>query len=51
MQVKKRSQTGADTRTEPGKEAPRPVGMQTMGPMLYEQIRRVLVELKLVSGN
>jgi hypothetical protein len=51
MQAKKRAHSGADTRTEEAKEAPRPVGMQTMGPMLYEQIRRVLVELKLVSGN
>lgn len=51
MQAKKRAQSGADIRTEDTKAAPRPVGMQAMGPTLYEQIRRVLVELKLVSEN
>ncbi len=50
MQAKKRVQNGAAIRTEDTK-APRPVGMQAMGPTLYEQIRRVLVELKLVSEN
>ena len=51
MEAKKRAQTGADIRTEAAKVAPRPVGMQAMSPTLYEQIRRVLVELKLVSEN
>ncbi|MBN1206921.1 MAG: hypothetical protein JXB05_18705 [Myxococcaceae bacterium] len=51
MQTKKRAHPGADIRAKEGKEAPRPVGMQTMGPTLYEQLRRVLVELKLVSEN
>lgn len=50
MQAKKRAQTGAEVRTEEAK-MPRPVGMQAMGPTLYEQLRRVLVELKLVSEN
>ncbi|WP_224366767.1 hypothetical protein [Hyalangium versicolor] len=50
MQAKKRAQNGAEVRTEDAK-APRPVGMQAMGPTLYEQIRRVLVEMKLVSEN
>ena len=50
MQAKKGVQTGADIRTEDTK-VPRPMGMQSMGPTLYEQIRRVLVELKLVSEN
>jgi hypothetical protein len=50
MQAKKRTHHEADSRTEDSKVA-RPVGMQTMGPTLYEQIRRVLVELKVVSEN
>ena len=52
MQAKKRAaQSGADVRTEDNKMPPRPVGMQAMGTTLYEQIRRVLVEMKLVSEN
>jgi hypothetical protein len=50
MQAKKRTQPETHTRSEDTK-TPRPMGMQTMGPTLYEQIRRVLVELKLVSDN
>jgi hypothetical protein len=50
MQPKKRSQSEAVVRTDDAKPA-RPVGMQTMGTALYEQLRRVLVELKVVSEN
>jgi hypothetical protein len=50
MNAKKRTQNGPEARTEEQK-SPRPVGMQTMGPTLYEQIRRIVVELKLVSEN
>jgi hypothetical protein len=51
MQAKKRTtQTTTESRTE-DKATPRPVGMQTMGTTVYEQLRRVLVELKLVSEN
>ncbi|AKQ64275.1 hypothetical protein A176_001187 [Myxococcus hansupus] len=35
----------------PRKAAPRPVGMQEMGPNLYEQLRRALVELTPVSSH
>lgn len=48
--TKKRPQSGAEIRTEDTK-APRPVGMQAMGTTLYEQIRRVLVEMKVVSES
>jgi hypothetical protein len=51
MQSKKRTNAGTGTRTEESKATPRPVGMQTMGPTIYEQIRRVLMELKPVSEN
>ena len=50
MQAKKRAQNGPDNRAEEQK-AERPVGMQTMGQKLYEQIRRIVGELKLVSDN
>jgi hypothetical protein len=49
MQTKKK--TRAAIHTEDTKPSQRPVGMQAMGPTLYEQIRRVLVELKLASDN
>jgi hypothetical protein len=51
MQAKKRTQQGQEVRTEAPKQVPRPEGMQTMGPTLYEQIRRIVGELKLVSDN
>jgi hypothetical protein len=52
MQAKKRTQSAAPVRTEDANAKPaRPVGMQTMGTALYEQLRRVLVEMKLVSEN
>ncbi|MFP2963324.1 hypothetical protein ACLEPN_37610 [Myxococcus sp. 1LA] len=35
----------------PRKAAVRPVGMQEMGPNLYEQLRRALLELAPVSSN
>ncbi|ABF91781.1 hypothetical protein MXAN_5725 [Myxococcus xanthus DK 1622] len=35
----------------PRKAAVRPIGMQEMGPTLYEQLRRALVELTPVSSN
>lgn len=35
----------------PRKAAIRPIGMQEMGPTLYEQLRRALVELTPVSSN
>lgn len=50
MRAKKRAQSGNEVRAEEPKH-PRPVGMQAMGPTLYEQIRRVLTEMKLVSEN
>jgi hypothetical protein len=50
MQTKKRTQSEVTVRPEDAKPA-RPVGMQTMGTALYEQLRRVLVELKVVSEN
>jgi hypothetical protein len=50
MRAKKRAHSGNEVRPEEQK-SPRPVGMQAMGPTLYEQIRRVLVEMKLVSEN
>jgi hypothetical protein len=49
MQTKKLTQNGTDIRTEEAKA--RPEGMQTMSTTLYAQLRRVLVELKLVSEN
>jgi hypothetical protein len=52
MHAKKRAvHSGSEARSEDPKTPPRPVGMQAMGPTLYEQIRRVLVEMKLVSEN
>ncbi|MFP2911025.1 hypothetical protein ACLESD_39515 [Pyxidicoccus sp. 3LFB2] len=51
-QPKKRT-TLSDLSTveSPRKATSRPVGMQEMGPGLYEQIRRALLELKPVSGT
>ncbi|HEX8698422.1 MAG TPA: hypothetical protein VF815_06285 [Myxococcaceae bacterium] len=53
MQAKKKNRAGSTTQTEDTKPASRPVGMQTMGPTLYEQLRRALAELdiKLASDN
>ncbi|KFE63540.1 hypothetical protein DB31_2658 [Hyalangium minutum] len=52
MQDKKKTQHDPAVRTEaPKPVATRPEGMQTMGPTLYEQIRRIVGELKLVSDN
>lgn len=45
MQAKKRVSPVVDIRVQELKPTPRPVGMQAMGPTLYEQIRRVLLEL------
>lgn len=50
MRAKKRAHSETEVRAEEPKH-PRPVGMQAMGPTLYEQIRRVLTEMKLVSEN
>jgi hypothetical protein len=50
MRAKKRTQGVTEVRADEQKQ-PRPVGMQEMGPTLYEQIRRVLTEMKLVSEN
>lgn len=52
-QPKKRTTLTSDhgTAESPRKAASRPVGMQEMGPGLYEQIRRALLELKPVSGT
>jgi hypothetical protein len=54
MQAKKRVKAGATVLTTgESKPSQRPVGMQTMGPTIYEQIRRTLLEmeLKLASEN
>jgi hypothetical protein len=55
MHAKKRVNGMADVRPVSPKPAVRPVGMQTMGPMLYAQIRQTVAELelemKLVAGN
>lgn len=55
MHAKKRVQGMADVRPASPKPAARPVGMQTMGPTLYAQIRQTVaeleVEMKLVAGN
>lgn len=46
QQPKKRTTPTTDLRTlEQPRKARRPVGMQEMGPGLYEQIRRALTEL------
>ncbi len=50
MRAKKRAHSSTEVRAEEQK-SPRPEGMQTMGPTLYEEIRRVLTEMKLVSEN
>ncbi len=45
-QPKKRIHQATDASTlEQPRKAARPVGMQEMGPNLYEQIRRALLEL------
>ncbi|MDC0709719.1 hypothetical protein POL68_14700 [Stigmatella sp. ncwal1] len=46
MHAKKRMNGVADNRSPNPKPTARPVGMQTMSPLLYEQIRRTLVELE-----
>lgn len=51
MQAKKKTQNDPGVRPEAPKPVVRPEGMQTMGPTLYEQIRRIVGELKLVSDN
>jgi len=53
MQAKKKTRPGAAIHTEEQKPTQRPVGMQAMGPTMYEQIRRALIELdmKLASDN
>lgn len=50
MPAKKRAQSGTEGRADEQKTL-RPVGMQAMGPTLYEQLRRVLMELKVVSES
>jgi hypothetical protein len=50
-QPKKRPMT-TDLRTpEPTRRTARPVGMQEMGPGVYEQIRQALMELSLASSS
>jgi hypothetical protein len=53
MQAKKRVKAGAEVHSDESKPSQRPVGMQAMGPTIYEQIRRALIEMemKLVSEN
>ncbi|HLL03549.1 MAG TPA: hypothetical protein VK539_23390 [Myxococcaceae bacterium] len=53
MQAKKKTRSGAAIHTEELKPTQRPVGMQAMGPTMYEQLRRALIELdmKLASDN
>jgi hypothetical protein len=53
MQAKKRVKAGAELQNEDLKPSQRPVGMQAMGPTIYEQIRRALLEMemKLVPEN
>ncbi|GEN06483.1 hypothetical protein OWM54_31230 [Myxococcus sp. MISCRS1] len=52
MQPKKRTTLTSPMQTlEAPRKEPRPVGMQEMGPGLYEQIRRALTELALASGT
>lgn len=52
-QPKKRTTLTSDLSTveSPRKATSRPVGMQEMGPGLYEQIRRALLELTPASGT
>ncbi|MCP3144050.1 hypothetical protein [Pyxidicoccus xibeiensis] len=53
-QPKKRTNITSDLGTlesPPRKASTRPVGMQEMGPGLYEQIRRALLELTPASGT
>lgn len=53
MHAKKKTRPGATIHTEEPKPTLRPVGMQAMGPTMYEQLRRALIELdmKLASDN
>lgn len=53
QQPKKRTNMPRDTRAleSTRKGTPRPVGMQEMGPGMYEQIRQALLELAPVSGT
>jgi hypothetical protein len=53
MQAKKRVKAGAEVQSDESKPTQRPAGMQAMGPTIYEQIRRALIELemKLVPEN
>jgi hypothetical protein len=53
MQARKRIKAGAIVHTGDTKPSQRPVGMQTMGPTIYEQLRRALLEMemKLASDN
>ncbi|MBU8900671.1 hypothetical protein KRR26_34190 [Corallococcus sp. M34] len=50
-QPKKRVMPPEPRPAEPSGRAVRPVGMQEMGPGLYEQIRRALTELSPASSN
>jgi hypothetical protein len=52
-QPKKRTTLTSDLNTveSPRKASARPVGMQEMGPGLYEQIRRALLELAPAPGT
>ncbi|WP_426754198.1 hypothetical protein [Myxococcus sp. Y35] len=52
QQPKKRVTLTTELRgLESPRKAVRPIGMQEMGPTLYEQLRRALVELTPVSSN
>lgn len=53
QQAKKRTTLTSQSHThqEPTRKDVRPVGMQEMGPGLYEQIRRAMMELSLASGT
>jgi|GEM_PF-1205126 hypothetical protein len=54
QQPKKRTTLTSDLRTtveSPRKATSRPVGMQEMGPGMYEQIRQALLELAPAAGT
>ena len=51
METKKSTHPDPEVRIVAPKQVTRPEGMQTMSPTLYEQIRRIVGELKLVSDN
>ncbi|NVJ22653.1 MULTISPECIES: hypothetical protein [Myxococcus] len=53
QQAKKRTTltSQSNAHQEPTRKDIRPVGMQEMGPGLYEQIRRAMMELSLASGT